>query len=493
MDMTARRALAWSFAERYASFALALVGGLIVARLITPRDLGIYSVCAAFTAVAGILRDFGVSEYLIQERELTRDKLRAACSVAILVAWPLAAALYFGRLPLADYFAEPGVARVLAVLALHFVLLPLTSPAFALLNREMAFHRIFALQLACSVVTMATSLTLAWRGFGYMALAWGAVSGVVAQTLILLVTRPRDSLLLPGFRQARTVLRFGSMYVVSRGVETLARHAHEPVIAKGFDFTSAGLFARAWGLVEMFNTYVSDAVVRVATPAFAAEHRADRSLGPSFARATAIFVAVSWPFFGFVALCSEEIIRVLFGAQWVAAAPLATILALASLPAGLHELVPQMLSATGHVARRLRIALLVGGLHIVLVLGAATISLPAVAAVSVLSACAMVALGIAQLRQALGITAMAYLRPCWGSAAVAGVSFAGQWAGWAAARAGGAPALLVLACAAALGTMGWLATARGLNHPAFSELQGMARARRRRLTMSDPNLGGPTR
>jgi O-antigen/teichoic acid export membrane protein len=476
MALSPRQALLWSFAERYANFALTLFSTVLLARLITPQQLGVYSVCAAFAAVAAILRDFGVSEYLIQERDLTRDKLRAACSIALLVAWPLAAALWLARMPLAAYFGEPGVAPVLAVMALHFVLLPLTSPAFALLNREMAFRQIFALQLACQAVAASTSLLLAFRGWGTLALAWGPVAGVMTQTLILVLLRPATSLLLPGLREARTVLRFGLMYVSSRGIETLARHVHEPIIAKCFDFTAVGLFSRAWGLVEMFNTHVADAIVRVATPAFATGHRAGRALAEPFGRATAIFACVSWAFFGFVALCAPEIIAVLFGPQWAAAAPLASILALAALPTGLHELMPQMLSATGHVQRRLRIAVVVGALHVAGVLVAAQFSLHAVAAVSMLSASVMVALGARQMRAVLGVPAWEVLRPCLGSAAVAAACVGAQWLALLVLRQADLPAIVRLAGVAAVGTIGWLLAACWLRHPAFAEVRRAASA-----------------
>ena len=61
MMLSLRRALVWSLADCYAS----------------------YSPCAAFGAVAGIARDFGVSEYLIEERELTRERLRSAFGIAL--------------------------------------------------------------------------------------------------------------------------------------------------------------------------------------------------------------------------------------------------------------------------------------------------------------------------------------------------------------------------------------------------------------------------
>ncbi|MFY7940899.1 MAG: oligosaccharide flippase family protein, partial [Burkholderiaceae bacterium] len=92
--LSARAALAWSFGERYASLVVTIASTMVLARLLTPKQVGIYSLCAALTAVAGILRDFGVSEYLIQEKNLTREKMQAAFGIALTVAWSIAALVF---------------------------------------------------------------------------------------------------------------------------------------------------------------------------------------------------------------------------------------------------------------------------------------------------------------------------------------------------------------------------------------------------------------
>ena len=65
-----RRALAISFAERYALIVLALAGNMLVARLLTPEEIGIYSVSLAVIGIAQVLRDFGIGSFLIQEKEI---------------------------------------------------------------------------------------------------------------------------------------------------------------------------------------------------------------------------------------------------------------------------------------------------------------------------------------------------------------------------------------------------------------------------------------
>lgn len=481
MSLSPRRALVWSFAERYAGLVISIASAMALSRLLTPTQVGIYSLCAAFTAVAGILRDFGVSEYLIQEKELTRDKIRAAYGIAFLIAWTIGAAIFLVRNEVARFYAEPEVARVLAVLAVNFAILPISSPTFALLNREMAFRQLFFLQLTCNAAQAITSVTLAYLGFGVMSLAWGPIANVATQSIILMWLRRQESVVLPGLREWRQVLRFGTMYVASRSIEVLTRNFHEPVIAKTFGFAAVGLFSRAFGLIELFHLNIGAAVVRVATPAFAAEHRAGRSLAEPFARSTAIFVSVSWTFFGFVALMAEPIIHVMFGAQWVPSAPIAVVLALSAMPHGLFALAPQMLSATGHVARRLKVSLWFSPVHLLGVLIASRFSLPAVAAVWFVSNSVMLALYLRHLREVLGTSVAALFRPSASSAVVAAASVAAQAAIAELLRHWRAPELATIPLVFAFGAGAWFIVARMLRHPAHDEIMNAIVAWRQRV------------
>jgi O-antigen/teichoic acid export membrane protein len=470
MTLSPRRALAWSFAERYAGFVIAVGSTLLLSRLLTPAQVGVYSLCAALLAVMGILREFGVSDFLIQAPEISPQQQRAASTVAVGVGWALAVALFSSRHWVAGYFGEPAVALVLAVMALNLALLPVSAPALALLHREMAFHQIAMLQTACALANSGVAISMALAGYGTLALACGPTAGVLAQTLVLAWLRPRDVFVRPGIALALPVLQFGWMYMSSRLIETAAKNVHEPVIAKQFDFTTVGLFSRAHGMVELFHSNVADAVVRVTTPAFAAEHRGGRPLADSFARATALFVSISWPFFGFVALMSEEIIGLMFGPQWLAAAPIASVLALSALPGGLYEMVPQLLSATGHVQRRLRIAVWVAPAHILGVLLASAWGLQAIAAVSLFSSLLMLALCRQHLRAALGVRMGELLRPSAASAGLAAASLACMAATAWLARNGGLPPWLVLLGTLSVGMASWWAVGRSIGHPACGEL-----------------------
>ena len=51
---------------------------LVLARLLTPAEVGIFSMTAVLIGIAHVFRDFGVSAYLLQEKDLTPEKIRSA-------------------------------------------------------------------------------------------------------------------------------------------------------------------------------------------------------------------------------------------------------------------------------------------------------------------------------------------------------------------------------------------------------------------------------
>jgi O-antigen/teichoic acid export membrane protein len=466
-----RGALAWSFAERYLSLLITVPTTMILARLLTPTQVGVYSLCAVVTNLASILRDFGVSEYLIQERELDREKLRSAFTITLLMAWSIALVILGGRFLLADWYHEPLLADLLLVLSLNFVMLPLASPSFALLNREMAFHKIFMVQVSANAANSATSIALAWSGHGAMSLAWGPVVGIAVQVAILVWLRPRDALLMPRLRGAGRQLRFGAMFTGSRLVESGSRNGHELIIGKVFGFTSLGLFSRATGLIDLLGQTVSSAILRVATPALAADHRAGHSLVGPYAKGTAIFTGIAWPFMGGVALMSSDIIALLFGKQWLEAAPLATLLALAGLPYALTMLAPNALAATGQIRRRLSVALWYGPTHLACVGIAAFWNLHAVAAVFVIGNLVQVAMYTRHLTEVLKATPRELFAPSWVSVQLALGCCAGLGLAQLASYELSLPLIPRIALCVVAGAGAWLACAALLRHPAMTEVR----------------------
>ena len=207
---TTRVSLLFSFVEKYLLVLLSLAGGMIISRLLTPTQAGIYSVAAVLLGVAQVLRDFGAGQYLVQERELTETKLRAVLGASFVFAWPLAALIALLGYPLASFYREPALAPLLQLLAVNFVLLPFSSVILPMLRREMRFGAICAINLSHGLCSVLVSVTLAWHGFGFMSMAWGSVAATSAALLVSLWLSPPRMPWLPARTGIRQVIVFGA-------------------------------------------------------------------------------------------------------------------------------------------------------------------------------------------------------------------------------------------------------------------------------------------
>ena len=102
-----RRSFLLSFADNYLAIALQIASTVVIARLLTPAEVGVFAIAAVFSALASSFRDFGFAEYLIQARDLDHAKIRAALGMNIIVSWAMAATLFFAA-PAPERFVRPA-------------------------------------------------------------------------------------------------------------------------------------------------------------------------------------------------------------------------------------------------------------------------------------------------------------------------------------------------------------------------------------------------
>ncbi|MFM2449112.1 MAG: hypothetical protein RIS44_1562 [Pseudomonadota bacterium] len=338
--MTARRSLFFSFLDRYASLLIAVLSSMVIARLLTPTEVGVFSVTMVLLVLVATVRDLGAGQYLVQERNLTTERIRAVWAVQLGLGLALAALVLLASYPVAVFYNEPRMRDIMLVVALNYAVNPFGSLTYAWLMREMRFESVALMRFAASVGGASVSIWMAWKGNGPISLAFGSLASTVINALMSVYFRPKNFPWLPGVKEIRRVLVFGSKLTVSSIVGTVSASAPELLVGKLQSLTAAGLYSRANGLVQMFHRLFVDAVGAVCLPWFARKSGERGSLVEPFLKATAYVTAFGWSFCLVVGCLAHPIIRVLYGHQWDQAVDLARLLSLAmafSVPASLCQ------------------------------------------------------------------------------------------------------------------------------------------------------------
>ncbi|MCU0926506.1 MAG: lipopolysaccharide biosynthesis protein [Hydrogenophaga sp.] len=368
---TVRRALALSFLERYLSIVLALASNMILARLLTPHEIGQYSVTLAVIGIAHVLRDFGIGSYLIQERELSDSHICTAFGVSLLLGGGLFLVVYLAAPWAARFYGEAAMTQTMRIASLSFLVLPFCTVRLALLRRAMRFKPLLYVSLGASSVSLATTVLLAWRGWGADSMAIGAVVLNLATAAGTWLATKDRRLHRPSLALWRPVLNFGGQSAATSVVTTLSMDANDLVVGKVMGFQAVAMISRAQGVVNLFHRDVMGAVRNVAMPAFAQAHRGGDAVDARFRHSLTLVTSIAWPFYGLLSLYALEALRLLFGPQWDAAAPLVPLFALAGAFGAINSLVPTLLIAVGRIDLVTRTEFVVQPLRLLLVLAAA--------------------------------------------------------------------------------------------------------------------------
>lgn len=362
--MSTRKSLAWSFSQQFGQKGLQFLASIVIARLLTPDEVGVFAIAMAAQALISSLREFGVGSYLIREEELNDDKIRTAFGIWLAVSWSLGLFVLLVRGPLATLYDTPGIADVMILLSISFFITPFGQPANALLTREMRFDVLHHIALTTTVASIATSITLAALGFSYMALAWGMVAGVVVRALLLIAVRPDHLKLLPGFRYWRDVVQFGGYLTGASLAGTVNTEGVKFVLGGLITPGTLALFERAVQIPSLARQSLFGPLGRVLFPTFSKDIREGHSIGPAVVKLVAAQTVIIWPTFLTIGLLAEPVVVFLFGENWRVAGEILPYILFAQALLPLLPQLEQILVPYGEVRRLfwLRMVLMVSNI-----------------------------------------------------------------------------------------------------------------------------------
>lgn len=388
----AKKHIGISFATQYLELAIQFIAVLILARMLTPADTGTYSVAAFLMALLHVFRDFGVVQYVIQERDLTTDKIRSAMGVAILLALGVATVLVLSSGLVARFYDNPAIRDVLLVMALSFAISPFGSLLIGILRREMRLQTIFYIKMISAICHVITAVTMAKLGFGALSLAWANFAGILSFGIAANVMRPKGTPALPQFKNIKTILSFGSVASVGNAANIAGTNMPDLVIGKVMDMAAVGYFSRAGGLVQLFTKLITGALLPLVLPYFAQMRREGIDLAVPYRTAVEYITVLAWPFFAVLALLAYPMVRTLYGPNWDASVPIVELLCLAGAISSISIFASQVMVANGQVRNATFSQLIVQPFRVVAVLLASVHGLHFVAVALIAAECISLAI-----------------------------------------------------------------------------------------------------
>ena len=317
-----RRALLWTSAGRYLVTATNLVTIAIMARLLTPGEYGLSVLGTAALGIAEAVRGLAGGNYLIQEKQLTLEKIRTTITVSLLVTWVMAATLILFAGPAARYYDAPNLDRYLWVSALCYIVNPFAYPIYALMSREMAFGTLAFINVMTTLLNGVAAVVLATFGFSYMSLAWANVISATAGMLLCFHFRPHLLIYRPSLNDWRGVLAFGVYESATAVLSQMSESLYYMIVGRMLNANAVGLSQRTMMVCQFPERVILSSVGVIALPAFSNHARQGRDLKDCYLSAIEHITVVQWPSLILLVLLAHPIVSTLLGRQWMDAVPL---------------------------------------------------------------------------------------------------------------------------------------------------------------------------
>lgn len=470
--MSVRRSVAIFFSAKYIELLLGLIASLILARLLSPEEFGIYSIAASVVLIGYMFRNFGIGQFIIQVEQLNDGILRSAFTVTLAISWSIGLLLLLGAPWLGDFYANAGITTVLRLLSLNFILLPFGSIADAVLRRNMAFDKLAVINVSAAAATLVVGTTAAYLGASYLSIAWASNASTIVSILLTLCYRPSGLPWLPGVSHLRDVWKFGlkvgMMDLLNRGSDS----ATELIIGRVQGLHSLGIYSRAYGTFWLFEYAFTQGIRPVILPYLSKAKHQQADLGALYISIVNLVSIFLIPFFVFLGLNAADIIYVMYGDQWTAAAPLLQVLCIAGLFFAPTIFFEQLMIAQGRPGQGLRYIAISQLLRVGALLVLITFSLKAAAAALIVLALTKVLLALILSRQQFGLRPPAFLRALWPACLTAGFLALGI-GGMAEATASWENPLLRLVAQGVCALVTWTAAIMAFDHPIAVEIRGV--------------------
>lgn len=313
----AGRGLTWSllgtFGTKFGSFAV----GLVMARLLSPADFGVFAVAVAAAAFAMYVNDVGIIAACVQWRGKLEEIAPTASVIAAVSSFLAYGAIWVCAPSFADLAGVPDAAPVVRLLSLIIVVDGITGVQSAALMRRFQQDRLTKANMVGWLANTAVTLPMAFAGMGAYSFAWGQLAGAVVTGAIVFKMANLPIQVGLDKQITRSLLKFGIPWALTLGIEAVLVNADFVIIGNLLGAGAVGYYMLAFNISNWVPGLVGTAVRYVALPGFSrlAEHDSD-ALELGVRRSVPILVTAVLPVAVIMATLAPQMIDVLYGEKW---------------------------------------------------------------------------------------------------------------------------------------------------------------------------------
>lgn len=348
------RAVGWATATRFAGQLANWAMTLATIHFLHPQDYGLMAVTMTITGFISSLSSVGIIDAVIQDRRATEADLHSVFGLVLLLNGACLTLLCALAYPVSWFYGEPRLLPLLQVSSLLFVGVALQAVPRAVLVKRLDLKTVSWVDLVARIAGGALVLSLAWIGIGVWSLLAGPLLTAMLRAFGFSIMAKYFAL--PSFRfdKLARIVRFGGLRTLEQILWYFYSNSDIFIIGKLLGEDIVGIYYVARNLAALPVEKFSVTVRPAAFPAFALVQD-DRAQALRYLRkAMRLLAFVCFPALFGLAATAPQVVALVLGHRWSAAATPVAILAIAMALRPVGLVIPPFLMGMGEFVASFR-------------------------------------------------------------------------------------------------------------------------------------------
>jgi len=316
----------WSFISTFGNMVVQFVAGVVLARLLLPRDYGLMGMALVVIAISNSVSDSGLYQALIQKKDAAPDDFSVVFKFNLRFSLILVVLIFFFSEAIAKFYNQTEISSIIKLLAILVIVDSFSIIQRASLIKDIRFDLISKIDISANVLSSGLGIGLAIFNFGVWSLVFKELVYRVMTTVLYWLFHPVKINIHVPWTRFRSLLNFGSKIFIADQIESLSNQLAKMLIGKKYSANDLGFYTKAEQFQNMFSQTAAVSVNRVVFPSFSQIQHDDEKLKKNYQILIKTTMLFLFPIMFTAILIADKLIPFLLGVKWVETIPYFQIL-----------------------------------------------------------------------------------------------------------------------------------------------------------------------
>lgn len=322
------RGLGWMGALRIGAKSLSFIKTLILARILSPLQFGIFGIASLVLGFLEIITETGINVVLIQEKNGLEKHINSSWIVSIVRGIFLSLVIFLLAPIISKFFNNPSAIKILYLTAFVPLIRGFINPAEVKFQKSLNFKKEFIFKGILISIEVVTAIVLGYLTKSEFSLIWGLIAGAIAEVVIsLLFISPKPRLVFD-INSFKLVIKRGIWITFAGAFNYIFQHGDDVIVGRVLGVYPLGLYQQAYRISSLPVTEMGEIFSKVTFPYYSKNHKDIKKLKSVFLKTFLGTSCIVIPFGILIILFPFQTVNILLGKNWLEMVGVLQILAI---------------------------------------------------------------------------------------------------------------------------------------------------------------------